>query len=273
MKKFFLILVVFSNSFAFSQNVETYEKSPVFPECDSQPIENLKACFNNKLNQYIFENFNVPKIVNDDNYNGDIKILFEVDKEGTVQVIYIDATYEELKTETKRVFESLPKITPGTYNGRPIYFQYSLTVKIPLVDPTAMVDGAKSQLVEKESENLNATLSGEFDSINNSIVNYQNLEYKSQLNIPFTHTYYARFDQQMNALGTNSHTAAKPLLYDEVSAYYDFEAEKEALKKDSGSWWTRKLWNEHLVQVQGKDYWFTIDPIFDLQVGKDTDAD
>lgn len=77
----------------------------------------------------------------------------------------------------------------------------------------------------------------------------------------------------MNELGTNSHTASKPFMFDEVSKYYDFEAEKEALVKDSESWWARKLWNEHLVQVQGEDYWFTIDPVFDLQVGKDTDAD
>ena len=27
------------------------------------------------------------------------------------------------------------------------------------------------------------------------------------------------------------------------------------------------------MQLQGKDYWFTVDPIFDLQAGKDTDAD
>ena len=35
----------------------------------------------------------------------------------------------------------------------------------------------------------------------------------------------------------------------------------------------RKIWNEHLVQLQSEDYWFTIDPIFDLAIGKDTDAD
>ena len=34
----------------------------------------------------------------------------------------------------------------------------------------------------------------------------------------------------------------------------------------------RKLFNERLVQVHGKDYWFTIDPIFDHQVGKDFDT-
>jgi hypothetical protein len=39
------------------------------------------------------------------------------------------------------------------------------------------------------------------------------------------------------------------------------------------SWFGRKLFNEHLVAVQGKGYWFTIDPILDLQVGHDTEAE
>ena len=272
MKTFFLVLIVFSTCSIFSQNVETYEKPPVFPGCESQPFDNLKACFGEKLNQYIFENFKEPQVVLDDQYKGDFKVLFEVDKEGSTHVIYVDATYEELKTETKRVFETLPKMIPGTYNGRPIYFQYSLTVAIPLTDPEVMNNG-NSQLSQRKMEDLNEIVSTEYDSINTSLVKYQNLEYQSPLNIPFTHSYYAKFDQQMNALGTNSHTAAKPLLFDEVSAYYDFTAEKKALTKNSESWWSRKLWNEHLVQVQSKDYWFTIDPVFDLEVGKDTEAD
>ena len=273
MKNFFLIFITFSSFITFSQNVETYEKPPVFPECESQPIENLKDCFNNKLNQFIYQNFKVPQVVTEDNYLGDIKILFEVDKEGAIHVIYIDATYDDLKTETKRVFETLPKITPGTYNGRPIYFQYTLTVKIPLMNPSMINNSIESQLAEKKKLDLNETVSNEYDTIKDSLVPYQNQEFKSQLNIPFTHSYYTKFDQQMNALGTNSHTAAKPFVYEDVAVYYDFEAEKKALIKDSESWGARKLWNEHLVQVQAKDYWFTINPVFDLEVGKDTDAD
>ena len=68
----------------------------------------------------------------------------------------------------------------------------------------------------------------------------------------------------MNVIGTNSHTAAKPFIYNEVSKYYDFKAENEKLAKDVNTWLGRKFWNEHLVQVQGKDYWFTVDPIVDL---------
>ena len=101
----------------------------------------------------------------------------------------------------------------------------------------------------------------EIDSINAHTVPYQKLEFKSQLNIPFTHRYYSRFDRAMNLPGSNSHTAAKPYVYEEVSSYYDFEAQQAALAKDRTSWWGRKLWNEHLVEVQGENYWFLFDPI------------
>lgn len=251
-----------------------YEKPPVFTGCESEPIANLKACFNNQINQHIYQNFKTPQIVADDNYKGDVKVLFEVDKEGKISVLYADAVYDELKTETKRVFDTLPKIQPGTYNGKPTFFQYSLSIKIPLVDPETIQNDAEINAPSvKKVTDLNTIVSNEFDSISKTLVKYQGLEYQSQLNIPFTHTYYARFDGNMNALGTNSHTAAKPFVFDEVAPYYDFKAEKEALVKGSDGWWSRKLWNEHMVEVQSEDYWFVIDPIFDLQVGKDTEAE
>jgi hypothetical protein len=274
MKYFFLSVFISFQLSSFSQTIGIYEKPPVFKGCEDQPIDNLKICFNTKLNQYIFENFNVPQEVPNDSYKGDIKVLFEVDKTGTVSVVYVDAVYDALKEETRRIFDSLPQLQPGTYNGKPTFYQYSLSIKIPLVNleiiSTSVSEGQNSI---KKVVDLNTIVSNEFDSITNTIKNYQGLEYSSQLNIPFTHQYYSRFDANMNALGTNSHTAAKPFVYEDVSPYYDFKAEKEALIKGSDAWWSRKLWDEHLVQLQGEDYWFTIDPVFDLQVGKDTDAD
>ncbi len=274
MKRITLCFFMFFCVYGFSQNTEAYQKSPVFPGCETEPIDNLKICFNNKINQYIFDNFQVPEIVQEENYQGDIKVLFEVNAEGEFKVLYVDAVYESLEEEVKRVFGELPKVSPGTYNGNPTYFQYSISVKIPLVNPQGISNEVYTQTEKLHSAvDLNETISKEYDSINNDIVPYEKLEYSSQLNIPFTHAYYARFDGQMNVLGTNSHTAAKPFVYAEVAPYYDFKAEKESLAKGSDGWWGRKLWDEHLVQVQGKDYWFVIDPIFDLQVGKDTEAD
>jgi len=277
MKYLFIVFVFLSYSGLFAQDTSEYEKSPIFPECESEPIENLKLCFNNKINQFIYKHFKVPQKVQDDQYQGEVAVLFEVDKEGEIKVIYTDAVYEELMAETKRVFDSLPNAVPGTYNGKPTFFQYGLSIKIPLIDPLDVQAASISKLDTATTSitdaNLDEDVSQEYDSLNKSIKPYEDLEYESQLNIPFTHNYYARFDQEMNGLGTNSHTAAKPFVYKDVARYYDFKSEKENLKKGSDAWWRKKLWDEHLVQVQGRDYWFTVDPILDLQVGKDTEAE
>ena len=269
MKKFFLLILCIIQVNVFAQDISNYEKPPVFPDCETQSIENLKTCFSQKVSEFVFRNFKVPQIVTDENYIGNIVVLFEVDAEGNFIILYVDAIYDELKTEAKRVFSELPKIKPATHNGRPIYKQYSFQINIPLSNPeTSQIEENKNAISEIERK-----AKTEFDSVTASIKPYEDLEYKSQLNIPFTHQTYLKFDRNMNLIGTNSHTSSKPYVYQDVSRYYDFEAEKDALTKSTSTWAGRKFFNEHLVQLQSKDYWFTIDPIFDLQVGKDTDAD
>ncbi|WP_299096116.1 gliding motility protein RemB [uncultured Winogradskyella sp.] len=277
MKRIWLVTVLLISLLSNSQTLSTYEKPPVFNECDSLAVEQLRSCFNFTLNSFVYNNFKVPQIITDEDYKGNVQVLFEVSKEGKFNVVYVDAIYDELKEETKRVFEALPKIKPATYNGKPTFVQYSLNINIPLVEPIEKTNenenndaNAKDQ---KRKDNLNATLSNEFDNVNKGTKPYEGLEYKSQLNVPFTHSYYARFDDEMNAIGTNSHTAAKPFIQSDVARYYDIKAEKESLTKETDRWLGRKVYNEHLVQIQGKDYWFTVDPIVDLQLGGETEGD
>lgn len=272
MKCIIWITIFFISSLGFTQTLSTYEKPPVFSECESESIDQIKSCFNFTLNSFIYKNIKVPQTVTDEGYNGDLKILFEINKKGEFKIIYTDAIYEDLKAEAKRVFEMLPKVKPATYNGKSTFVQYSISIAIPLTEPVRELEKPKEvKLTKKDS--LNVTLSNEFDVIADQLKPYEKLEYNSQLNVPFTHSYYARFDDEMNALGTNSHTAAKPFVYSDVSRYYDIKAEKESLAKETDSWLGKKLYNEHLVEVQGKDYWFTVDPILDLQLGKDTEAE
>ncbi len=224
MKNCFLLWLLLVVGSLFAQEASTFEKPPVFPGCETQPIEALKTCFNTRINTYIFNSFLVPQKVVDDSYQGEIKVLFEVDKLGVVSLIYVDAVYDELKKETQRIFEALPTVIPGTYNGRPTFYQYALGIQIPLVDPLKIeIQQTKFQTIERYGAvNLNTDISQEYQNVTDSIIPYRKLEYKSQLNIPFTHNYYSRFDQEMNGLGTNSHTAAKPFIYAEVAPYYDF---------------------------------------------------
>ena len=138
-----------------------------------------------------------------------------------------------------------------------------------MVDQTAEAQDLTKQ---NEISQLLQNAKSEFDNVNKSLKVFDNKAYTSQLNIPFTHSDYSRFDRNMNLIGTNSHTASKPFIYNDVSNYYDFKVENEKLQRETDTRAGRKLWNEHLVQLLGNDYWFTIDPILDLEVGKDTDA-
>ena len=271
MKKLCLITLIFFSLNTLAQDVD-YEKPPVFPECESLDHDALSNCFKSELTQFIYENFKIPQIVIDDNYKGNVFVLFEVTAEGNFKILYVDATYTELKTEINEVFAQLPKIQPATYNGRPIFKQYSYKISIPIQSPSA-IDISEGNIEMNTVSKIELEAKSEYDSLNASIKPYEDLEYSSTLNIPFLHSSYAKFDRSLNLVGTNSHTAAKPFMYSEVANYYDFKAEKETLIKESNSWWQKKLFNEHLVQLQGKGYWFTLDPIFDLQVGKDSDAD
>ncbi|WP_412983723.1 gliding motility protein RemB [Pontimicrobium sp. IMCC45349] len=276
MKQFFLLLLVCVQFQLFAQDLPQFEKLPVFPECENEPIDNLKSCFYNQLSQFVYSNFKVPQIVSDESYKGQAVILFEVDAKGNFKVLYVDAVYKEVKEEVQRVFSKLPKIKPATYNGNPTYKQYTYQINVPLDAPNLYnntIEDINTKNPNEELSLLEQAAKTELDSLNKNIIPYEDLEYNSQLNIPFVHQAYSRFDRSMNVVGANSHTGSKPFVYADVAEYYDLKSEKDKLLKEPKGWWQRKLFNERMVAVQGKGYWFTVDPIFDLQVGKDTDAD
>ena len=269
MKQFIVLLLLLVQYNSYSQNVFLAEKPPVFSNCENIAIDSLQNCFDKNVYKLIYENFKMPEQVVKESYKGKVVVIFEVDTIGEFKVIYTDAIYKELKEEAKRVFSEFPKIKPATYNGRKTFKQYSLPIKIPLVNQNVVTQEVAKA---KEISKLEEAAKNEFDSVNSSLKAFEDKAFNSQLNIQFTHSDYSRFDRSMNLVGTNSHTASKPFVYEEVSKYYDFKAEKEKLKKETETWAGRKLWNEHLVQLQSEDYWFTIDPIFDFEVGKDTEA-
>jgi len=268
MKRFIsLLLVLVCLPIAAQTTTATFEKYPVFPECENEPITTLQNCFETTLRSKVYSNFNIPAIVAEEDYTGKVAVFFEVTKDGEFKVLYVDAIYNELKEETRRVFEELPKIKPATYNSNPAYVQFTMSIPIPI---NAVPIQMENEAVVSETKKVE-TLKNEYDEIKN--LPYENEEYTSQINIPFSHHSYSLFDPALNRVGQNNHTAQKPFIYSEVNKYYDFEAENGKLLKDKSSWFGRKLWNEHLVTIKGKEYWITLDAGVDLQVGKDFDAD
>ena len=252
MKKLFisLCLVLFVSLSIKAQ----ISKPPVYKGCEQSQLEELNSCFNDQLKADVLKEFKVPEIAVNEGYSGTVKVVFVVTKEGAFEVLYVNAMYPELEAEVQRVFQTLPVIQPPTYNGRPIDERYQLPIAIPLEDnykKVVVVEDKKD--IEEEMLDLQNTLFPEF---------------QSELNIPFVHQEYDDVIYHLNK-DENTHTASKPYLFNEVKPYINLEAKRTAILKDKESWGGRKLHNEHLALVKGKNFWFTLNPVFDLQIGKD----
>ena len=243
------------------------ERFPVFPGCENLEGVALENCFYNKVQSFVFQNYVVPEDLLKNNFKGDVKVLFEVDVTGVFKVIYVNAVDQNLIQEAKRVFTKFPKIKPSTYNGKAIYARYNITIAIPLRNPEVVVAPDAEVRVQSQPEAKKLT---ELESI--VYKKYNSPELVSSLRIPFSHSSYAQFDGELNQVGTNNHTASKPYSYAEVAKYYDIQAANQKLNVNSSNWWAKKLFNENLVEIQGEGYWFTLNPIIDLQLGKSSDG-
>jgi hypothetical protein len=268
LKKITLVLLFISITIASAQ--KSSEQMPVFPNCQNVQGKLLESCFNNEVQTFVYNNFQVSNKLKQNNYKGSIIVLFEVDDKGIFKVQYVDSNDEDLVNESKRVFEKMPIVSPPTFNGKPTYSKYTIKIAIPLQNPVESKpeeEKPQSTLYALKDKNKELT---EFDSI--AYQKFKNPQFQSHLSIPFSHSFYAQFDPAMNQVGSNNHTASKPYTYSEVSKYYNLESENEKLMINKTSWWGRKIWNENMVALQGDCYWFTLNPIVDLQMGKSTSS-
>ncbi len=263
MKKSIFVFFFFILNFVFSQNRNS-EKMPVFKECENLNEKNLENCFYKNLQNFVYTNFKIPEKLKQENYKGNITVLFEVDTTGIFKTMYVDANNQELIAESKRIFETLPKINPATYNGKATYATYNIKIAIPLqqdfVTPQDTIPPVSTVHFDKNKK-LNELENVTYKKNDGSL-------YKTHLNIPFSHAVYSQFDAAMNQMGANNHSASKPYSYAEVLKYYDLKSENQKIMLPKTSWWGRKIFNENLVEFTSDDYWLTLNPIFDLRLGK-----
>lgn len=268
MKKQLLTLLLIGFQITFAQR-SVSERPPVFEGCEELDIRATEICFYNKIQEFVFQNFQTPEELVKQNYKSNIIVLFEVSNTGNFKVLHINTSHQEINDEVNRVFSKLPKVSPPEYNGKPVYVKYTLRFSIPLKEPQPM----SLELAEEKQPVFVKTKNKPLKELDSIVYhNFDNPQLKSQLHIPFSHSYYAQFDRAMNQVGANNHTAQKPYTYSEVAKYYDLEQSQKELYKNKEGWWGRKFWNENMVTIQGENYWFTMNPIVDLRVGEDTDS-
>lgn len=257
MIKKYTLLALFFSAISYSQS----ERYPVYDVCKGEDISVIKDCFFATTKKHFFGEFKTPPIVENEKYTGTAKVLFIVTKEGDFKIIYVNTPYEEIKKEVERVFTVFPKITPAKFNNRAIEMQFELPISFPIQQNDVALN--KDTKTIQPKEDLAVLVE------KNRIADSTFLEHNSLLNIPFTHQRYVDYEFALHkAKGT--HTASKPYVYSEINKYLDLSAQKKKfLKPEKRTWLGNKVWNEHLLQIKRKDFWFTLDFLVDVQFGKD----
>ncbi|MBS7787222.1 gliding motility protein RemB [Flavobacterium sp. CYK-55] len=275
MKKKLLAIFVFWLSIGVTAQEITQikEQYPTFPACKAQTGKSLEDCFNTQLQDYIYQHFVVPEDLKSSGFIGNVIVLFEVSSTGVFKTLYVDAADERLRTETQRIFSNLPQVEPALYNGQPNYAKYTAKIAIPLKSAAQIAAEQEQQrLADAHNYSLNKDKElTEYDNVRYH--KFNNPKFESALSIPFSHSYYAWFDAAVNQLGSNNHTAIKPLSYADVNRYYKFREENQKLLLNKTSWWGKKLFNENFAEIQGDGYWFAFNPILDLQMGKSSPSE
>ncbi len=259
MKKITLLIYVFLLPLiSFSQQ----EKYPTFVECKEEILDNSSDCFYKKTKEIFYKEFKEPLIIKKESFKGTVNAIFVVTNDGFFKLIYLNTPYEELKKEVARVFAKFPKITPAFYNNHRVEMQFVFPLSFPLSND---IQSDPISIVVTPKKDINDVLEKEIITSKNSL-------YKSHLNIPFTHQRYVDYEYAMHK--NNKHTGSKPYLYKDVSQFINLDSIKNKfLKPAKKTWAGKKVWNEHLLAIQEKDYWFNLDVLFDVQLGKDNSND
>ncbi len=229
---FSIVLILVVHLMGFAQ----IEKPPTYPDCPQDSLSN--NCFIDRVSRSFEQAFKAEKF--DDPV---FTVIFSATKEGAFQVLYVKTTHPELKQAVEQVFDNISAFNPATYNGHPIDQQFILSYPI-----------------DKSSKDKPAVSRRKMTGSHNPL-------YDTPILIPYSQHTYRHLDPYENS--SNAHTAVKPYTYKEVQPTIDFDSVQKALEMDKTSWFGRKFWNENMLIIQDDNYWFHLDPIADLQVGKD----
>ena len=227
------------------------EKPIRLSNCQQEKAQEIENCFLTTLKQTFDAEFKIANRLEQD----DFSIVFLASKTGEFEVLYVNTENDLIRKEVSRVFKTFPEFIPAQYNNHAIDKRFIL----PYLFNNKKTDLAKTVAIQEKKK-----------AHQKQRITYKNSLYNSVLSIPLTHQNYrglANFE-----FSENSHTAVKPYIYSQVAQSIYFDSLNQNTIKKGNSWFSRKFWNENMLAIQGDNYWFHLDPVIDLSVGKENEV-
>jgi len=110
------------------------EDVPVYPGCENVEKDQLRTCFQDKINKHILKNFRYPEIAQEMGIQGRVYVNFVISKEGNITNIKMRGPDKNLEKEAYRIISLLPDITPGKQRGKPVNVPFSIPIVFKLQD-------------------------------------------------------------------------------------------------------------------------------------------
>lgn len=110
------------------------ESVPIFPGCKGKTNQELKKCFQEKIQLHISNNLKYPQAAVDMGIQGKVFVIFVIDKEGNVTNIRTRGPDVSLEKESVRIMKALPKMTPGKQRGKPVKVTFSIPINYKYIE-------------------------------------------------------------------------------------------------------------------------------------------
>ncbi len=114
------------------------EEMPRFPGCeDLASLDEVKACSNQKLLEYIYANIRYPQIARENGIEGTVVVQFVVNKDGSVtDMKLLRDIGAKCGDEAMRIVEGMNEMEknwiPGKQRGKPVNVMFTLPIKFKL---------------------------------------------------------------------------------------------------------------------------------------------
>ena len=136
MKKLILLLL-FIPLILFSQEKEfdfsKVERVPIYPGCEfNLKNEELRSCFQKKIQTHIARNFRYPKIAQRKKIQGRVFVKFVIGTGGYIDQIKARGPDPMLEDEARRIVSLIPKLIPGIVDGKAVRVPFSIPITFKL---------------------------------------------------------------------------------------------------------------------------------------------
>lgn len=110
-----------------------YEQYVIFPGCEES--SNYENCFQKMINKHVARHFELSEIADELGLPAGRKkiyMLFDIDKNGEINITKVKAPHPQLKREAIRVLEKLPTMQPAMKRNKPIKIKYTLPIGLSI---------------------------------------------------------------------------------------------------------------------------------------------